>query len=125
MSLGIGSCHKIQTATTAKDHVGHLTRKKGRTAQKTYQKGNIALMRRIHQQNQDDEVAMEDFNRAQQNAPQYMNGPTNMYSGYGPSAYNPSMPMYAGGPASLYSAPQGPGSVYSGQGAESEYSAAQ
>lgn len=30
--------------------------RKGRTAAKTYQKGNIALMRRIHNQNQEDEV---------------------------------------------------------------------
>lgn len=30
--------------------------RKKTSAAKTYQKGNIALMRRIHQQNQDDEV---------------------------------------------------------------------
>jgi hypothetical protein len=50
---------------------------------------------------------MEDFHRAQMSAP-YMGGPTQFYQ----SQYNPSMPMYGGGPASIYSG-RGPGSVYS------------
>lgn len=53
------------------------------------------------------QVAMEDFHRAQMSAP-YMGGPTQFYQ----SQYNPSMPMYGGGPASIYSG-RGPGSVYS------------
>jgi hypothetical protein len=85
--------------------------RKGLSAQKTYQKGNIALMRRIHQQNQENEVAMEDFQRAQMEGTPYVGAPTHMFS-----QATPSMPMYSHA-GSVYNAraPSRPGSVYSAQ----------
>jgi hypothetical protein len=83
--------------------------RKGLSAQKTYQKGNIALMRRIHQQNQENEVAMEDFQRAQMAGTPYVGAPTHMFS-----QATPSMPMYSHA-GSVYNAGNRPGSVYSAQ----------
>jgi hypothetical protein len=86
--------------------------RKGRSALKTYQKGNIALMRRIHRQNQEDEVAMEDFQRAQMAAQSYMGTTMPTQTFYS----QPATQMF-GAPGSIYNTPavSRAASIYSAQ----------
>jgi cellulose synthase/poly-beta-1,6-N-acetylglucosamine synthase-like glycosyltransferase len=82
--------------------------KRDHTAQKTYQKGKIALMRRIHRQRQDDEVEQENLRRAQMAAAPYFGSPWQsqfssqtdssmpVYSNIGPM-YNVGSPVHNGG----------------------------